>query len=67
MNIIITLLQEKNQKTFSSTNFKFKYIFKIILIRDASVEKTSLIYHFINNHFNDNQTNIVGPEININT
>ena len=53
----------KNQKTFSSTNFKFKYNFKVILIGDASVGKTSLIYRFINNQFNDNQTNTVGPEI----
>jgi len=50
------------KNSFSSSNFKFKYNFKIILIGDTSVGKTSLIYRFINNQFNEQQTATIGLE-----
>ena len=70
-NINVINVNESNNNTstskihknsFSFSNFKFKYNFKIILIGDTSVGKTSLIYRFINNQFNEQQTNTIGPE-----
>ena len=53
----------KNFKSsFSSSNFKNKYNLKIILLGDISVGKTSLLYRFINNNFNEKQETTVQPE-----
>jgi small GTP-binding protein len=46
---------KKLKSSFSSSNFKFKYNLKIILLGDISVGKTSLLLRFINNNFNEKQ------------
>ena len=52
---------KKLKSSFSSSNFRFKYNLKIILLGDISVGKTSLLLRFINNNFNEKQ----GPSINV--
>lgn len=60
-NTIENLPLESNSN-FEKDNFSYQYIFKIILIGDANIGKTSLINRYVTNCFNDRYICTIGVD-----